>query len=38
MMGFNPMTQDWLGVDAIFGVDVILKYYTTKKASTQVNL
>jgi hypothetical protein len=26
MVGFNPMTQDWLGVDAILGVDVILKY------------
>jgi hypothetical protein len=26
MMGLNPMTQDWLGVDTIFGDDVIMKY------------
>ena len=36
MMGLNPMTQDWLGVDTIFGVDVIMKYENDKKATLRL--
>ena len=38
MMGVNPIMYDWLEFDIIFGVNVISKYYITKKTGTVIYL
>ena len=35
MIGVNPAIQDWLGVDVIFGVDVILEYLSGQKSTSK---
>ena len=33
MIGLDPVIQDWLGVDVIFGVDDILNYHLKQKSA-----